>query len=148
PHPSPPLTRTFHSRSVAQTSKSAVSQVTKPAGAPVVLTCGRFGNRRYSRFGNLRYACFARLPSSASSASILHKLFGSAAHGEKFDARRVELHPRRARSPKQRLCSGAKQDALPFEQSHGDGDSGGSARAGGPENQRDVTPMIGAGEDF
>src|SRR6266513_2030472 len=56
------LSWTFHSRTVAQTSKSAVSQVSKPAGAPVVPTCCRFGNRRYSRFGNLRYACFARLP--------------------------------------------------------------------------------------
>src|SRR6266480_7719442 len=56
-----PLSWTFHSRTVAQTSKS-VSQVSKPAGAPVVPTCCRFGNRRYSRFGNLRYACFARLP--------------------------------------------------------------------------------------
>jgi len=57
-----PLSWTFHSRTVAQTSKSAVSQVSKPAGAPVVPTCCRCGNRRYSRFGNLRYACFARLP--------------------------------------------------------------------------------------
>src|SRR5439155_24305496 len=56
------LSWTFHSRTVAQTSKSAVSQVSKPAGTPVVPTCCRFGNRRYSRFGNLRYACFARFP--------------------------------------------------------------------------------------
>src|SRR5438132_13637867 len=57
-----PLSWIFHNRTVAQNSKSAVSQVSKPAGAPVVPTCCRFGNRRHGRFGNLRYACFARLP--------------------------------------------------------------------------------------
>ncbi len=56
-----------HGRCVAQTSKSAVSRVSKPAGGPAThnaaafrtrpKTCGpcRFRNRRYSRFGNLRY---------------------------------------------------------------------------------------------
>jgi len=45
--------------SVAQTSKSAVSQVSQPANrtspAPAIWTVCRFGNRRYGRFGNLRY---------------------------------------------------------------------------------------------
>src|SRR5581483_10655181 len=46
---------------VAQTSKSAVSRVSKPAGwtnlpaLPEASTRCRFGNRRHSRFGNLRY---------------------------------------------------------------------------------------------
>src|SRR5439155_15261329 len=37
---------------VAQTSKSAVSRVSKPASAA---TPRRLGNRRHGRFGNLRY---------------------------------------------------------------------------------------------
>ena len=52
---------------VAQTSKSAVSRVSKPAERPPIHSAPtdrtrsvpgsprRFGNRRYSRFGNLRY---------------------------------------------------------------------------------------------
>jgi hypothetical protein len=39
--------------SVAQTSKSAVARVSKPAGRDAG---GRLGSRRHSRFGNLRYA--------------------------------------------------------------------------------------------
>jgi|GEM_PF-1847043 hypothetical protein len=39
---------------VAQTSKSAVSRVSKPADARLRTFC-RLGSRRYSRFGNLRY---------------------------------------------------------------------------------------------
>ncbi len=58
---------------VAQTSKSAVSRVSKPADGPIirnVSTSGtrldpsgpcRFGNRRYSRLGNLRYGGDARM---------------------------------------------------------------------------------------
>src|ERR1041385_1597602 len=42
-------------RIVAQTSKSAVSRVSKPADILTLSTACRFGNRRYSRFGNLRY---------------------------------------------------------------------------------------------
>jgi hypothetical protein len=45
---------------VAQTSKSAVSQVFKPANLENSIrlkyfTFSRFGNRRHSRFRNLRY---------------------------------------------------------------------------------------------
>ena len=39
---------------VAQTSKSAVSRVSKPAVGATSGAC-RLGSRRYSRFGNLRY---------------------------------------------------------------------------------------------
>ena len=39
---------------VAQTSKSAVSRVSKPAAGVTSGAC-RLGSRRYSRFGNLRY---------------------------------------------------------------------------------------------
>jgi hypothetical protein len=55
-----PLARIFHSGTVAQTSLSAVSRVSKPAGWPRMPTVCRLGNRRYSRFGNLRYVRFAR----------------------------------------------------------------------------------------
>jgi len=41
----------FHKRFVAQTSKSAVSRVSKPADAPRNSTRRRFGNRRYSKVG-------------------------------------------------------------------------------------------------
>jgi hypothetical protein len=41
-------------KSVAQTSKSAVSRVSNPRAIQHFARC-RFGNRRYSRFGNLRY---------------------------------------------------------------------------------------------
>ena len=44
----------MNGNAVAQTSKSAVSQVSKPASRWRSCDC-RFGNRRYSRFGNLRY---------------------------------------------------------------------------------------------
>jgi hypothetical protein len=53
------------SERVAQTSKSAVSQVSKPAegsgnsAASEHSTRSRFGNRRYGRFGNLRYIAVA-----------------------------------------------------------------------------------------
>ena len=62
-----------HCSRVAQTFKSAVSRVSKPAGVPTSrnapawrtrpkLRCPcRFRNRRYSRFGNLRYGSSARL---------------------------------------------------------------------------------------
>ena len=43
------------STEVAQTSKSAVSWVSKPANRARPRKPCRFGNRRYSRFGNLRY---------------------------------------------------------------------------------------------
>jgi endoglucanase len=52
--------RIFHSEKVAQTVKSAVTQVAKLATAATVWTVCRFGNRRHSRFGNLRYSCSAR----------------------------------------------------------------------------------------
>jgi hypothetical protein len=44
--------------SVAQTSKSAVPQVSKPADGSAA---GRLGSRRYSRFGNLRHATMPAL---------------------------------------------------------------------------------------
>src|ERR1043165_5427749 len=44
---------------VAQTSKSAVSRVSQPAGVPSWRTVCRIGIRRYSRFGNLRYVLVA-----------------------------------------------------------------------------------------
>jgi YD repeat-containing protein len=49
----------FDSPLAAQTSKSAVAQVSKPAGPAVVVTRRRFGNRRYSRLGNPRYGTVA-----------------------------------------------------------------------------------------
>jgi hypothetical protein len=53
-------------KSVPQTSKSAVSQVSKLAQlehceAGRTANACRFGNRRYSRFGNLRYVILAFL---------------------------------------------------------------------------------------
>src|ERR1051325_392900 len=42
-------------RVVAQTSRSAVSRVSKPADASTFSTARRFGNRRHSRFRNLHY---------------------------------------------------------------------------------------------
>ncbi len=71
--PSAPRLVSAHCPLVAQTSQSAVSQVSKPAGGPATRnasTCRiratlrgpcRFGNRRYSRFGNLRYSGSARM---------------------------------------------------------------------------------------
>ena len=67
---------------VAQTSKSAVSRVSKPADAPIVRNaptsrtrpeCSgprRFGNRRYSRLGSLRY--FVRLQTTVKIAPPFH----------------------------------------------------------------------------
>jgi len=48
-------------RVVAQTSKSAVSRVCKPANGSKMRTVCRFGNRRYSRLGSLRYTVLALL---------------------------------------------------------------------------------------
>src|SRR5262249_28737144 len=67
--------RPHHARSedrsaacVAQTSESAVSQVSKPAGVHLRMaslmpgTRSRLGSRRYSRLGGLRYQDASRLP--------------------------------------------------------------------------------------
>jgi flagellar biosynthesis GTPase FlhF len=61
---------------VAQTSKSAVSRVAKPASAPC-----RFGNRRHSRFGNLRYffVAFALLAAQAARAQTAEDFFNGGA---------------------------------------------------------------------
>ena len=72
--PSPAFRRGASARCpVAQTSLSAISRVSKPAGPPMARNASRrptrhslrrpcrFGNRRYSRFGNLCYGGGVRL---------------------------------------------------------------------------------------
>jgi outer membrane protein assembly factor BamB len=49
------LARMFHAFGVAQTSKSAVSQVSKPAARHTKWTACRPGGRRHSKLGSLRY---------------------------------------------------------------------------------------------
>jgi len=58
---------------VAQISKSAVSQVSKPAGARLLQSNCRFGNRRHSRVGSLRYLV-AALTALCSSVVLLKGL--------------------------------------------------------------------------
>jgi len=61
--------RIFHSRNVAQTSQSAVSRVSKPAGAPGVAMLCRFGNRSESADrSNCCFNCF----NSSSKIRISH----------------------------------------------------------------------------
>jgi hypothetical protein len=50
-----PHRRRASDKVVAQTSESAVSRVSKPAGHARFRQPCRLGNRRYGRFGNLRY---------------------------------------------------------------------------------------------
>jgi hypothetical protein len=67
-----------HRCGVAQTSKSGVSRVSKPAGALNVSMPGRFGNRRHSRLGNLRHdraACPTEPSFLLGTAAVLLAVF-------------------------------------------------------------------------
>jgi endo-1,4-beta-xylanase len=67
-----------HSQPVAQTAKSAVSQVAKPARATTFRKFCRFGNRRCSRFGNLRHQSPEILAAAVLAAALVS---GPATHG-------------------------------------------------------------------
>jgi len=113
------LAPTFHTRSVVQTSRSAVSRVSKPANTSANQTACRFGNRRHSRFGNLRHTGFVRshqtaceMARLANQESLLLPVVGCGSI-QGFKARIPQETPTRSGKPSRLTAAAGTDNVLP-----------------------------------